>query len=62
MIKSVIKSEGGIVIVFDENGEQMLEYQGKYEEVREKILKDAPSDATFGHITNIIGAVKREEW
>ena len=62
MIKNVIKSERGIVIVFDEDGEQLSEYQGLYEEVKDKILRDAPPGAAFFHIINTGRAVPREEW
>lgn len=62
MIKSVIKSEKGMVMVFDENGEQVTEYQGMYEEVKEKILRHAPSDASFGEIITGLRPVSREEW
>ncbi|GAJ09802.1 unnamed protein product, partial [marine sediment metagenome] len=40
MIKSVIRADNGLVAVFDENDEQIAEYQGEYEEVREKVLRD----------------------
>lgn len=62
MIKSVIRAENGSVAAFDENDEQIAEYQGEYEEVREKILRDAPPDAVFGRITTTIESVPREEW
>ena len=62
MIKSVIKSEKGMVIVFDEHGEQLPEYLGEYEEVKEKILRDAPPDAVFTKIVTILQPVAREEW
>jgi hypothetical protein len=62
MIKSVIRADNGLVAVFDENDEQIQEYQGEYEEVREKILRDAPPDVVFGRITTTIESVPREEW
>ena len=63
MIKSVIKSEKGMVLVFDEKGKQMFQYQGEYEKVKEKILRDAPDDALFWHDeVRRIKAVSREEW
>lgn len=61
MIKSVLRVDDK-VLVFDENGVQIPEYQRQYEEVREKILKDAPPDAVFGRITTGIEIVPREEW
>ena len=62
MIKSVIRTERGMVAVFDENEEQIPEYQGEYKEVREKILRDAPPDAVFSRITTTIEAVPRKDW
>ena len=59
MIKTVIKSEKGMVMVFDENGEQIPEYQGQYDEMKEKVLTDAPPDAVFYHD---LKAIPREEW
>ena len=47
-IKTVIKSYNGMVIVFDNRGEQIPEYQGQYQEVKEKILNEAPLNAVFG--------------
>jgi len=51
-----------MVAVFDENEEQIPEYQGEYDEVREKILKDAPPDAVFSRVQTVIEVVPREEW
>lgn len=65
MIKSAIKCPNQMVIVFDEEGEQIPEYQGQYQEVRETILKDAPPEAIFGHWLDYeadIKTVPREEW
>jgi len=62
VIKKVMKSEKGIVVVLDEDGEQMLKYQGQYEEVRERILEDAPLDAVFSYVTDRIEVIPREEW
>lgn len=64
MIKDVIKFQNGIVMVFDETGEQLSQYQGRYEEVKEKILADAPQSAQFFHgMWNVSeNAVPREEW
>jgi hypothetical protein len=38
-----------MVMVFDENGEQIPEYQGHYNDVKEKILADAPAGSVFNH-------------
>jgi len=62
MIKSVIKSEMGMVIVFDEHGEQLTYYQGEYDEVKEKILRDAPPDALFTKVVHTLQPVEREQW
>jgi hypothetical protein len=38
-----------MVMVFDENGEELPEYQGRYNEVRDRIVADAPTGAVFNH-------------
>ena len=65
MIESVIKCPNDMVVVFDENDEQIPRYQGQYEEVKERILQDAPPQAVFGHWLDYesdIKTVPREEW
>ena len=62
MIRNVLKIENEMVLVFDENDEQIPEYQGLYEEVRDKILADAPLDAVFGYLVTGLKAMPREEW
>jgi len=65
MIKSVIRCPNDMVIVFDEDDEQIPQYQGRYEELKERILKDAPPEAVFGHWFDYetdIRTVSREEW
>ncbi len=65
MIKSAIKTPNNMVMVFDENGEQIPEYQGQYEEVNERILRDAPPRAIFGRWPDYevdIQTVSREDW
>jgi hypothetical protein len=49
MIKTVIRLSNNVVMVFDAEGEQIPEYQGEYESVREKILSDAPEETVFNH-------------
>jgi hypothetical protein len=49
MIKTVIRIKNDMVMVFDEDGEQIPEYQGYYEDVKEKILADAPAGSVFNH-------------
>ena len=64
MINDVIKFQNGMVMVFDEKGEQMAEFQGRYEEVRAKILAHAPKNAKFFYgAWNVSGnAVPRKDW
>ncbi len=47
IIKSVIKAPNGMVLVFDDKGVQISEYQGQYEKVKPRILEDAPPSAVF---------------
>ena len=65
MIKSVIRCPNDMVLVFDQDEEQIPEYQGRYQEVRELILKDAPPETVFGHWRDYAGditTIPREEW
>ena len=65
MIKTVIRCVDNMVMVFDEKGEQIPEYQGQYGEVREGILRDAPSTAVFSHSSDSkpeLQEVPRGEW
>lgn len=47
MIKTVIRIKNDMVMVFDEDGEQIPEYQGYYDDVKEKILANATPDSVF---------------
>jgi len=49
MIKTVIRVKYNMVIVFDERGRQMPEYQGQYEDVKMKIITDTQFEARFFH-------------
>ena len=49
MLKTVIRLRNNAVMVFNAEGEQLPEYQGKYEEVREIIVRDAPAGTVFNH-------------
>jgi hypothetical protein len=49
MIKTVIRIRNNMVMVFDEEGEQIPEYQGYYDEMRERILMDAPAGSVFNN-------------
>ncbi|GAG81798.1 unnamed protein product [marine sediment metagenome] len=65
MIKIAIRFKNNMVMVIDEDGEQIPKYQGQYNKVKERILKDAPPDTVFAHgFTNSgeLLKVTREEW
>ena len=65
MIKTAIRLGNNMVMVFDEEGEQIPEYQGHYEDVVESVLMDALPDAAFTHDlinANGLPRVSREEW
>jgi len=65
MIKTVIRFQKNMVMVFDKQGEQIPEYQGRYEEVKEGISRDAPPDAVFAHgftDDSELRKVPREKW
>jgi hypothetical protein len=49
VIKTIIRIKNNMVMVFDEEGEQMPEYQGYYDEVKERILAAAPGGSVFNH-------------
>ena len=65
MIRTVVRCPNDMVIVFDNRGEQSPEYQGQYQEVKEKILKDATPDAVFCYLPDYeteLRIVPKEEW
>jgi len=64
MIQNVIKFRNGVVIVFDQDGEQIPEYQGHYDQVRDMILKDAPPTASFYQAEFQLhgDSIPREQW
>lgn len=64
MIKTAIRFGDNMVMVFGENGEQMTEYQGKYADVKDNVLKDAPGDATFYYSIGgtAFAPISRGEW
>jgi hypothetical protein len=47
MIRSVYKWDNSMVMVFDDDGQQLPEYQGHVARVRARILRDAGDDAEF---------------
>ena len=65
MIKTVIRFQNNMVMVFDKRGEQIPKYQGQYEKVKESISRDAPPDTIFAlgfTDTGELRKVPREEW
>ncbi len=65
MIKTVIRCSNNMVMVFDKKGEQIPEYQGRYEEVKGKILRDAPPEAQFCYLPDYgteLKVIPRKEW
>lgn len=46
-ITHVVRWENGMVMVFDQHGQQMPDYQGPWEEMRDKILADKPAGVTI---------------
>ena len=49
MVKTVIRAANNMVIAFDEQGHQMPEYQGRYEDVKRKIMTDFGTEAAYIH-------------
>ena len=49
MIKTVIRAANNMVIVFDEKGRQLPEYQGQYEDVKQQILAKKRNTTAFVH-------------
>jgi hypothetical protein len=65
MMKTVIRLRNDMVMVFDAIGEQIPEYQGRYEDVKERILRDASSETIFNHWFGCAlepGTVPSENW
>ena len=65
MIRSVIRCPNDMVLVFDEDEEQIPQYQGRYREVKRRVLENAPPETIFGHWLNFeadITTVSRGEW
>jgi hypothetical protein len=49
VIKTVIRTKNDMVMVFDENGEELPQYQGNYRVVKPRILADAQTESVFNH-------------
>ena len=65
MIKTAIKFRNNMVMVFDKWGEQIPEYQGQYEKVKQGILSDALADTIFALGFTDAGELRevpREKW
>ena len=65
MIKTVIKSQSNMVMVFDSRGSQIPEYQGQYLAVKDRILRDAPQKTIFLYCpgyTEKPASITKEEW
>ena len=41
-ISNVVRWQNGMVMVFDERGDQLPEYQGRWDDVKDAILRDKP--------------------
>jgi len=53
IISEVVHFANGMVMVFDENGEQMSSHQGVYEDVKDRILKDCHTGTMFAKAKNL---------
>ncbi len=65
MIKTAIRFRSNMVMVFDRRGEQIPEYQGQYEKVKESILEDALPGTIFALGFTDAGELRkvpREKW
>jgi len=65
MIKTVVRCPNNMVMVFDKKGEQIPEYQGQYQAVKESILRDVPPGAVFGYLLDSVPELREvpiEEW
>jgi hypothetical protein len=50
ILTNCYRFENGMVMAFDQNSEQMPEYQGRFEDVRHKIIRDFPDITIQGAI------------
>jgi hypothetical protein len=65
MLMRTIHWDDGNVVSFDERGQKIPELCGPYDEVRERVLRDAGDDTKFlsGMARyGITNPVKKEEW
>ena len=65
MLMRVIKWDDGNVVAFDERGQKIEPLNGKYEDVRDRVLRDATAETRFFKGLSRYGVtepIKREEW
>jgi hypothetical protein len=65
LIKTVIRLNNNFVMVFDENGDQVSEYQGSYNNVKYRILSDVSPDTQYIHWYDAVADPKKvslENW
>lgn len=58
-IRVAYKLANGRVVVFDRNNQRVPHLEGKYRDVKDKILKAADEDTIFCHL---LLKVPKEEW
>lgn len=49
MVTVVIRFQDDSVVAFDAWGQRLPRYQGRYEDVRERLLAEASPEAVFAH-------------
>lgn len=52
VIEVVYRFANGMCIVFDKDGKQIPEYQGRWEDMKHKIIKDLPDKAEIKKTVN----------
>ena len=65
MIKTAIRFGKYMVMVFDAMGEQLPQYQGRYERVHQDIMRDASAETVFALGFTADGQLRqvpRAEW
>lgn len=64
MIKEAVLFDNEMVIVFDENGQQIPEYQGRHSQVVTKIIQDSTDKTIFKFATwgQFAIEVSKERW
>lgn len=65
ILYTVIRWQNGMVMVFDNKGKQMPDFQGPIEEVRDRILRHATAETLFtagNWLTGTMDLIRREEF